>query len=141
MHRIELDHIGIVSNNFDNSCFFFKELGYCIKSGIIEDNVQNNYIQLLCKNDSKVNIELVLPMNSKSTVYNCKLGFHHICYRIIVEEEKEIDEFIREFNKWHIGRMITTKINAPAFQNKDVQFACVAGGIMVEFIYVIRNGD
>lgn len=141
MYSFTLDHIGIISKNFDKSFAYFKKLGYQMKSVPVEDVIQNNYILMLHNNSSQPDIELICPMNSKSTVYNCKMGFHHMCYRVLLDSENEIESFVKEFMNWHQGRIITDKISAPAFDNKYIQFACVSGGLIMEFLYEVKKGE
>ncbi len=126
---MKLNHIGIVVKDIQKSLVIYENIGYILISNIIIDNIQNNKLIFLENILTGEKIELIEPINEKSTVFNFKGGYHHLCYEV-----KNIDEFISEFKKNKLGIIFTNKITAPAFDNKNVIFAYFKNDTIVEFL-------
>lgn len=130
---MKINHIGIVVNDMEKSINIYKKMGYVSISDICIDTIQNNELVFLKNILTKEKIELIHPINEKSSVVNFKGGYHHICYEV-----KNIDEFIKEFKNNKLGVIFTNKIIAPAFNNKNIIFAYLKNNTIVEFL---ETGD
>ncbi|MBC2580264.1 VOC family protein [Clostridium sp. DJ247] len=126
---MKLNHIGIVIKNMEKSLVLYKKMGYILITDIIIDNIQNNKLVFLKNVLTGEKIELIQPINEKSTVFNSKCGYHHICYEV-----EDIDNYIKEFRKNKLGIVFTNKIIAPAFNNKMVIFVYLKNDTIVEFL-------
>ena len=75
-------------------------------------------------------IELIEPLNEKSSIYHFKEGYHHICYEV---DDREA--FLYDFKQLKIGKIFTKPIQAPAIDNREIVFACLTNGTFVEFLF------
>ena len=132
MIKMKINHVGIVVDNIESSINIYKSLGYTLKEDVIIDNIQKNIIGFLNSKDKLQTIELVQPLNDNSSVKNFK-GYHHICYEV-----RNLDETIESFNEKKIGIIFTKKITAPAFDNRQIIFAYLKNGNIIEFL---EKGD
>lgn len=96
------------------------------------DNVQQNRVVFLQNQNNK--IELLEPLNEKSSIYHFKEGYHHICYE--VENE---DAFFKNFKQLKIGKIFMKPIQAPAIDNREIVFAYLTNGTFVEFLRLNSN--
>lgn len=126
---MKLNHMGIVVKDIQKSLVIYQNIGYNLISSIIIDNIQNNKLIFLENILTREKIELIEPVNERSTVFNFKGGYHHLCYEV-----RNIDEFILDFRKNKLGIIFTSKITAPAFDNKNVIFAYLKNNTIVEFL-------
>ncbi|GAA0085615.1 VOC family protein [Clostridium sp. CTA-7] len=127
---MKIHHIGIVVDDIEKSTTIYETLGYEKTSNIVEDLIQNNKLLFLKQSNSDVVIELIQPMSEKSTVYNKgNAGIHHFCYQV-----ENLEEFISDFKEKRIGKIFTNKIKAPAFANREVIFAYLKNGTIIEVI-------
>ena len=125
---MRVHHTGIVVEDMALSLEIYKKLGYEAISDIVEDNVQNNRL-LFIKLGNEV-LELIEPMNEQSTVYNAgNYGYHHICYEV-----EDLDTVKAEFKGLKIGKIFTEKITAPAFDNRNIMFAYLKNGTIIEYV-------
>lgn len=124
-----LHHIGIVVDDINKSVSLYSKLGYVLDSKIIKDDVQNNLIALM-KSECSPDIELIMAVDNTSTVCNSKSGYHHICYELLPNED-----IVNNFKELKIGKIFTTPIIAPVFNNRKVVFACLQNGTFVEFLF------
>lgn len=123
-------HIGIVVESIEDSMLIYEKLGYNVDSEIVLDNIQNNKLLFLKEKSSNQLIELIQPMNENSPVYNQNnRGLHHICYEV-----ENLDEYIISFKRLKIGKIFTDKIDAPAFSNRKIIFACLKDGNIIEVL-------
>lgn len=123
-----IHHIGVITKDINKSINIYLKLNYKIIKGIVYDQVQNNNILLLTDQNNNM-IELIEPLNEKSSIYNFNEGYHHICYEVHNKEN-----FKENFKKLKIGKIFTPYISAPAFDNRKVLFACLNDNSFVEFI-------
>lgn len=125
---IKIEHIGIVVEDIEKSINIFVNLGFQKLNDICIDQIQNNKLQIL--QDANGNkIELIQPLNEKSTVINAKVGIHHIA---IINQGGIPREKIQD-NK--IGKIFSKKIMAPLFDNRTVEFAYIPNNnIIIELI-------
>ena len=129
-------HIGVVVSNVEESGNIFESLGFEICSNVIVDMYQHNRILFLQNPKTLQKIELIEAMDEQSTVKSFKFGLHHICYEV------DINQNFREvFRKLKIGKIFTPNIIAPALDNRNVMFAYLKNGILVEFLMVNRIND
>lgn len=126
---MKLHHIGIVVKDIDNSIDIYNKLGYKKVSEKIIDNIQNNILIFLHNDISNETLELIQPMNKNSTVFNSKVGYNHFCYEV-----NNLDDYVESFKKEKIGKIFTHKITAPAFENKNIIFAILKNGTIIEFM-------
>lgn len=129
---MKIHHIGIVVESIDGNLKMYSELGYTKISDIIEDHIQNNRIVFISDKNNNHILELIEPLNEKSTVYNKNnYGYHHICYEVV-----NLQEFTDEFGKKKIGKIFTSTIKAPAIENKYIMFAYLKNGTIIEFLEI-----
>lgn len=126
---MRLNHIGFVIDDIEKSKNIYIRLGYEIINEV-EDYIQNNQLVFLRNKLTNEIIELIKPLNEKSTVKNdTSIGLHHLCYE--VESIDEVEAYIKN-NK--LGIVFTKKIKAPAFDNKDIIFVYLRNKTIVEFL-------
>lgn len=124
-----MHHIGIIVKDLEKNIELYLKFGYKKISDIVIDQIQNNRVVFFRSSDGSQTIELIEPIDKSSSVYNCKDGYHHICYE--AEQEEDI---ILKFKSMRIGKIFTKPIIAPALDNREVVFACLQNGTFVEFI-------
>ena len=120
-------HIGIKISQLEKNIELYSKLGYHQVSPITVDEIQSNRIVFL-QNQSQF-IELIEPLNEKSSIFHFKDGYHHICY----ESEKD-EDIIKAFKEAKIGKIFTKPLVAPALENREVVFACLQNGLFIELI-------
>lgn len=126
--NLELHHVGFVVDDIERNIQIFELIGFEKEGNLVEDFNQNNYLQMMI--DSKQNrIELIKPMNEKSTVNQENLGLHHLAF--VTDNKEELLKLIKE-NK--IGKMFTNNISAPLFNNKNVSFGYLKNNLIFEII-------
>jgi catechol 2,3-dioxygenase-like lactoylglutathione lyase family enzyme len=125
---MRIHHFGIVVENINKSAELYESLCFVRVGEMIIDNIQNNKLLFLKNCDTL--IELIEPLNEHSTV----IGSHNIGYRHICFEVDDLDGAIMDFKVRKIGKIITDKIQAPAFENRKVVFAVLKDGNMIEFV-------
>jgi len=104
---MRIHHIGIIVKNIEHDADLYEKLGYKKDADIIYDENQSNKILFLKNNEET--LELIEPINEKSTVYNLPVGYAHICYEV-----DDLDEYIKGFKEKKAGVVFTGKILAPA---------------------------
>ena len=126
--KIELHHIGFVVNDIDKSIQIFQLFGFEKEGEIIEDYNQNNFLQML-KDNNNNKIELIKPMDEKSSIANSNLGLHHIAFKTDNEEE-----FLKLLKENKFGKIFTPNIEAPLFNNKEVFFGLLKNDLIFEIV-------
>ena len=121
-------HSGIIVKNLEKNITLYIKLGYDQISDIVVDYVQQNRVVFLQNQNHK--IELLEPLNEKSSIYHFKEGYHHICYEV---DDREA--FLYDFKQLKIGKIFTKPIQAPAIDNREIVFACLTNGTFVEFLF------
>jgi len=124
---MRVHHIGIIVRNIEHDADVYEKLGYKKIGNVIFDENQHNKILFLSNNEEQ--IELIEPIDERSTVKNLPTGYAHICYEV-----ENLDEFIDNFKKNKTGVVFTGKIIAPAINNREVMFAYLKNKTIVEFI-------
>ena len=124
---MKVHHTGIIVKDLEKNMTLYTKLGYDQISNIIVDNIQQNKLVFL-QNQNQT-IELIEPLNEKSSIYHFKEGYHHICYEI-----DSPNTFLHDFKQLKIGKIFTKPIPAPAIDNRKVMFACLKNGMFVEFL-------
>ena len=124
---MKVHHTGIIVNSIDKEVELYKALGYSVYGDIVNDEIQCNKILFLQMGNEK--IELIEPMDSKSSVYNLPKGYAHICYEV-----KDLDAHINDFKEKRIGVVFTEKLTAPAIDNRAIVFAYLKNKTIVEFV-------
>lgn len=125
---MKVHHMGIIVKDLEKNVILYTKLGYDVVSSIVVDNVQQNRVVFLQSQNHK--IELIEPMNEKSSIYHFKEGYHHICYEV---DDREA--FLYDFKQLKIGKIFTKPMQAPAIDNREIVFACLTNGTFVEFLF------
>jgi len=120
-------HVGIKVSQLEKNIALYSKLGYHQVSPITVDDIQNNRVTFL--HNQFQCVELIEPLNEKSSIFHFKDGYHHICY----EAEKD-EDIIKAFKEAKIGKIFTKPIMAPALENREVVFACLQNGLFIELI-------
>jgi len=88
----KIHHIGIVSENLDLVLNMLNIEKSKIKE-VVDDNIQHNLLHFIRLENNDPWIEIIIPKNKESTVYNFstkfKMGLHHI--GILCDNIKEIE--------------------------------------------------
>lgn len=84
--QMKVHHTGIIVKDLEKNIILYTKLGYNEVSNIIVDNVQQNRVVFLQNQNNK--IELLEPLNEKSSIYHFKEGYHHICYEVENEDSQ-----------------------------------------------------
>lgn len=121
-------HIGIIVKDLEKNTTIYTKLGYDQISDVVVDNIQQNKLVFL-QNQNQI-IELIEPLNEKSSIYHFKEGYHHICYEI-----DNSSTFFNDFKQMKIGKIFTKSMRAPAIDNREIVFACLTNGTFVEFLF------
>ena len=121
-------HSGIIVRDLEKNMTLYTKLGYDQVSDIVVDNVQQNKVVFL--QNQKHKIELIEPLNEKSSIYHFKEGYHHICYEI-----DSPNTFLHDFKQLKIGKIFMRPIQAPVIDNRKIIFACLTNGTFVEFLF------
>ena len=127
--NMRIHHTGIIVKSIEKNIAIYKQLGYSLVTDVIDDLIQFNKIILLKSPDKLQILELIEPIGRKSSVYNFKSGYHHICF--IADTGENI---IESFRRMKIGKIFTKPMPAPALGNHEVVFACLRNGTFVELI-------
>lgn len=126
---MRLNHIGFITGDIEKSKSIYEQLGYRVIKEM-DDDIQNNRLVFIKNNLSNEVIELIKPLNEKSTVKNSTgVGLHHLCYE--VENMEQVEKYVKDNN---IGTVFTRRIKAPAFDNKDIIFVYLRNKAIIEFI-------
>ena len=126
--QMKVHHTGIIVKDLEKNVILYIKLGYDQVSDIVVDNVQQNRVVFLQNQNHK--IELIEPLNEKSSIYHFKEGYHHICYEV---DDREA--FLYDFKQLKIGKIFTKPMLAPAIGNREIVFACLTNGTFVEFLF------
>lgn len=124
---MKVHHIGIKVSQLEKNIELYSKLGCHQVSSITVDEIQSNRIVFL-QNQIQC-VELIEPLNEKSSIYHFKDGYHHICY----EAEKD-EDIVKAFKEAKNGKIFTKPIVAPALENREVVFACLQNGLFIELI-------
>ncbi len=126
-NQMKVHHIGIKVSQLEKNIELYSKLGYHQVSSITVDEIQSNRIVFL-QNQIQC-VELIEPLNEKSSIYHFKDGYHHICY-----ESEGDEDIIKAFKEAKIGKIFTKPLVAPALENREVVFACLQNGMFIELI-------
>ena len=126
--QMKVHHTGIIVKDLEKNVILYIKLGYDQVSDIVVDNVQQNRVVFLQSQNHK--IELIEPLNEKSSIYHFKEGYHHICYEV---DDREA--FLYDFKQLKIGKIFTKPMLAPAIGNREIVFACLTNGTFVEILF------
>lgn len=126
---MKINHIGIITGSIETDAAIYRALGYEELGEAVEDTVQNNKLLFLKNADSGEVLELIEPLNERSSVYSRPKGYAHICYEV-----GDIDGFVASFRKRRLGIVFTEKVSAPAFGGRSVVFAMLKNKTLVEFL-------
>lgn len=125
----EMDHIGIAVPNLEQAFEFYKILGW---SDMDVEEVPSEKVKVgFIKFENRVNIELLEPTSSDSTVKKFLdkrgSGIHHICFRV-----KNIESVLQKLKSEGVKLVNETPI--PGAHNCKVAFIhpSSANGVLIE---------
>ncbi len=124
-----LHHIGLVVDTLEKSVALYEMLGYSRKTDQVYDATQHIRIVFMEKDDGGPLIELIEPIDVYSSVHRTSLGYHHVCYEWMDEQN-----FEDAFRSWRIGKRIAGPFPAVALDGRSVVFCCLTNMTLVEFI-------
>lgn len=127
--KMILHHIGIVVEALEKSIALYESMGYRCDRGAVYDAVQHIRIAFMKKEDGMPSVELIEPIDDRSSVHRTALGYHHMCY-----EWRDERAFEETFRSWKAGKIIAGPFSAPALDGRPVMFCCLANMTLVEFI-------
>jgi len=126
---LKIHHIGIVVKDINA---YLKNSQYCRSTEIVYDPAQHSNICLLRNIYNEPPIELIEPIDEKSTTYQhlIKSGnsIHHFCYQ--VDSYENLGVYLAK----HKLKQISGPIEATVFDQKVVVFAYSRNQGIVEFI-------
>lgn len=93
-------------------------MGYDQFEETVIDYVQYNRIAFMKKEGDPL-LELIEPLDNRSSVCNFKEGYHHLCY-----EADRGETVVSVFSDCKIGKIFTKPVVAPALHSSEVIFAC-----------------
>ena len=128
---MKFHHIGIIVKDIGSECNLYSLLGYNVECDIITDNTQFNKIVFLINPITRERIELIEPIDSRSTVYNLPKGYTHMCYQT---EDLETDLAYIKQNK--LGVVITKVLQAPAINNNKIVFIYLKNRNIIELVEI-----
>lgn len=127
---MKLHHIGIIVKDIEKSIKIYSEMGYIQTGEVVIDEIQNNRVVFMEHPQASL-VEFVEPIDSSSSISNFKVGYHHLCF----EEEK--NENIRDyFGKARIGKIFTKPMIAPALDYREIIFAYLRNGTLIEIVLI-----
>ncbi|PWL98726.1 MAG: hypothetical protein DBY04_03505 [Clostridiales bacterium] len=125
---MHIHHIGIIVNDIEKDSSMYKSLGFCQCANLVVDLIQFNKIIFLQDFNNSIKIELIEPIDERSSVYNFKCGYHHICF------QEDGGNIIENFKKMKVGKIFSKPIVAPALNKRKVVFGCLKNGTFIELI-------
>ena len=131
---LKIHHIGIVVKNI---ALFIENSDYNISSEIVYDKNQHSNICLLNTLKNEPIIELIEPIDEKSTTYNHLIkngnGIHHLCYQI------ESWLMLKGYLSRKKIKVIMGPVKALIFKNQRVVFGYSPIQGLVEFIILDKQ--
>jgi len=133
---VKLHHIGVVTDDLEREMAAYKFLGYEPsasdspqgESVILEDEIQRNRLAFLRHGLSGETIELIEPMDSRSSVASAQKGLAHLCYEVV-----GLDDVLAEIKQKRLGLVFTPPMFAPGLGNGRIAFVYFKGGAVIEF--------
>lgn len=124
-----IHHIGIVVKNIDA---YLDASPYERSTEIVYDPTQHSRICMLRTGEGETPIELIEPIDEKSTTYQFLKkhgnGTHHICYQ--AEREADLGAYLKTYKM----KQITVPKPAVVFDDRKVVFAYSRTQGIVEFL-------
>lgn len=124
---MRIHHVGIVVRDIDKSIQIYTKIGYSVQCDVIDDHQKCRIVFMDCRAAPK--IELIKPLNTEAAVYNYGAGYHHICY-----EAEQGEDMLKVFRQMKIGKIFTKPVSAVAIDDREIIFACLTNGTLVELI-------
>jgi methylmalonyl-CoA/ethylmalonyl-CoA epimerase len=129
MPMLKIHHIGLVVKNIGA---FLEFSPYKPSTEISYDPNQHSRICMLETGEKQTRLELIEPIDEKSTTYQFLRkhgnGTHHICYEIDSYDNLEL--YLKEFKL----KRIYGPVEATVFDNRNVVFAYSLTQGVVEFL-------
>lgn len=126
--NLKVHHLGIKVKGIEKSLEIYEGLGYVQSSDIVLDTIQNNRIVFLRDREGIQILELIEPMDIRSSVSGFEDGYHHICYEV------EGAYFKDRFECMRIGKIFAGPVTVPAIQGRKAWFGCLNNGMFIEFL-------
>jgi len=131
---LKLHHIGFIVKNIDA---YLKTSQYARSTEVLYDPAQHSNICMLENGDNEPPIELIEPIDEKSTTYqylrkngNC---IHHLCYQVDSYEKLEV------YMAQHKLKRISSPVEAAVFHRQKVVFTYSRTQGIVEFVILSRG--
>jgi len=132
---LKLHHIGMVVKNIED---YLKTSEYARSTEVVYDPAQHSNICMLENADNEPPIELIEPIDDKSTTYQYLRkngnGIHHLCYQVDSYEKLEV------FMAQHKLKRIFGPVEATVFDRQKVVFVYSRTQGVVEFVILNRGG-
>ena len=134
-NKIKFNHLGLAVKRFSDALAFYKNLGYHCTDPVI-DSLQNVEI-ILCTSVKFPTVELIKPINDKSSIIDYLNEYSEMIYHICYEVEN-----IETINKlFSNNRAICVSEPQPAilFDNRLVSFYYIPNVGLVEVLQKDAN--
>ncbi len=132
---LKLHHIGMVVKNIED---YLKTSEFTRSTKVVYDPAQHSNICMLENADNATPIELIEPIDERSTTYQylnkCGNGIHHLCYQVNSYEDLKV------FMAQHKLKRIFGPVKATVFDQQKVVFAYSKTRGIVEFVILNRRG-
>lgn len=130
--NMRLHHIGIITDDILQDVTVYEYLGYSpiAENGevVVNDEVQRNRLAFMRHKESGELVELIEPMDGKSSVASAKKGLAHLCYEV-----DNLEIVLAEIKRRRLGVVFTDTLTAPALGNGRVVFVFLKNGAVIEF--------
>ena len=131
----KIHHIGIVSENLDSALNMLNIEKSKIKE-VVDDNIQHNLLHFIRLENNDPWIEIIVPKNNNSTVYNFtkkyKMGLHHI--GILCNNIQELEsKFDKSVEAVKLGKY---KLTVASFGGKISTLFIATHNVIIEYVEV-----
>ena len=124
---MKLHHIGIITDNIQSDAAAYEFVGYQKFGEPVIDDIQKNELLFMRNACSGETIELIEPIDRKSTVASAKKGIAHLCYEV-----NDLEATLSRIKREHLGVIFTEILLAPALGNGRIAFVYYKGGVVLE---------
>ncbi|MDC1051139.1 hypothetical protein OAQ76_00260 [bacterium] len=135
---MKIHHLGIVTTNVDDTLI---ALGLAKKSitEVVEDTNQMNRLHFVFIEENNLWLELVEPMNEKSSTYKFAkknvVGLHHIAFANLNLEGLKVEIYERP-QTYFLG---SYEIEVGSFGGKIKTLFAAFNGLLIEFVEKVKK--
>jgi len=131
---MKFHHLGIAVSNIDAEIEYYRSMGACDFTAVVDDRIQNVKIVFFILGG--IRYELVSPLSSGSPVDNWlkkKVRMYHTCY--------EVDNLLEKIKYFqNMGSLLVLEpTRAIALDNREVAFLLTRQGDLIEFMESINE--